>query len=353
MMSPPPIITICDKVLEAALRARVDGLAKPPGSLGRMEDIAVRLGSIQNTLKPGVQRALLLIFAGDHGLTEAGVSAYPSSVTAAMVETFLRGRASANAFARAVDADVRVVDAGVASDIPDREGLLKLNIRRGTRNAAEEAAMTEAEVDMALSRGAHLGAASADEGFEILALGEMGIGNSAAAAMIMHSLTGLPLDKCVGRGAGHDDAGLKHKSATLARAMSRVVQSSGDFAGISEPMRALQEFGGYEIAMMTGAMLGAASARRAILVDGFIGTAAALVAARLNPAVLEYCFFSHCSAEAGHSLMLDVLGVKPLLDLQMRLGEGTGALLAIPLLRAAAHLLTDVATLEDVLNGAN
>lgn len=332
-----PVIAGIDVSREISLRARVDALAKPPGSLGRMEDLAVRLGVIG---AKDLDRALLLIFAGDHGLTEDGVSRYPASVTALMVKTFLAGRASASAFAQAVGADVRVVDAGVAADLPEHPMLIPAKIRKGTRNAAREAALTPAETEDALERGMAL-ARAADHG--LLAMGEMGIGNTASAALLMHRLTGAPLEQCVGRGAGHDDAGLARKQAVLARAAAR--------SAVVAPLDVLREFGGLEIAMMAGAMLGGAAAGKVVMVDGFISTAAALVAARLDPAAMPYMVFSHRSAEAGHRLMLDTLSARPLLDLEMRLGEGTGALLAIPLVRAAARMLTDIATLDDVLQG--
>lgn len=343
-MSMLPVIPRPDPDLCLRLRTAVDGLAKPPGSLGRMEEIAVRVGAIQGTLTPTVNRALLMVFAGDHGLTAEGVSRYPAAVTLAMVETFLAGKASANAFARAVNAEIKIVDAGIARALPDRQGLVQAAVRRGTRNAAVEPALTEADVHAALATGAALAQEEAAGGVDILAMGEMGIGNTASAALVMHALTGIALECCVGRGAGHDDAGLTHKLSVLRRTAAR--------ARTTEPLEALAEFGGCEVAMMAGAMIGGAAARRIVLVDGFISTAAALAAARLDPAVLDYCFFCHRSAESGHGLMLDALGVRPLLDLDMRLGEGTGALLAVPLVRAAARLLTDVISLEDVLNGA-
>ena len=340
-----PEVPLFEPDLQRQLRARVDALAKPPGSLGRIEDIAIRLGLIQGRLKPSARSALLMIFAGDHGLNEEGVSRYPASVTISMVETFLSGQASANAFASAVGAEIRIIDAGMAIDVPDRQNLVKANVRRGTRNSMREAAMTEEEVDTALSRGIALSKEAAAQGFDVIALGEMGIGNTSSAALIMHCLTDIPLQQCVGRGTGHDDAGLAHKLAVLERAVKRI--------NVTESQRVLAEFGGCEIAMMAGAVLGAAAARRIILIDGFISTAAALVAVRLEPSALDYCLFSHRSAETGHSLMLKALGVEALLDLQMRLGEGTGALLAIPLVRAAARMLSDVATLEDVLKGTH
>ncbi len=324
---------------ETTLRARVDALAKPPGSLGRMEELAVRLGAIQ----ANTDRALLLIFAGDHGLTEDGVSSYPAGVTALMVKTFLAGKASANAFARTVGADVRVVDAGVAADLPAHPALIAAKVRKGTRNAAREPALTQSEAEEALEKGINLAQEAAREGYGILAMGEMGIGNTASAALLMHRLTGVPLEQCVGRGAGHDDAGLARKQAVLARAAARTAATA--------PMDVLAEFGGLEIVMMTGAMLGAAASGRVVMVDGFISTAAALAAVRIDPAVAPYLVFSHRSAESGHHLMLEHLKATPLLDLDMRLGEGTGALLAIPLVRAAARILTDIASLDDVLKG--
>lgn len=335
-----PDISGVDVSRETVYRARIDALAKPPGSLGRMEDLAARLRAIEATALDG---ALLLIVAGDHGLTEDGVSSFPSSVTGLMVETFLAGRASANAFARTVGADVRVVDAGVAADLPSHGLLIAAKVREGTRNAARESALTTAETEQALEKGAELAQAAAGEGYGILAMGEMGIGNTASAALIMHRLTGLPLERCVGRGAGHDDAGLARKQAVLARAAAR--------SAATAPCDVLREFGGLEIVMMTGAMLGGAAAGRVVMVDGFISTAAALAAVSLVPAAVPYLIFSHRSAEAGHRLMLDHLKAAPLLDLDMRLGEGTGALLAIPLVRAAARILTDVASLDDVLKG--
>ena len=337
-----PAVTAVDHAHAAALRATIDGKAKPPGALGRVEDLAVQLGLIAET-PPAFDKALLLVFAGDHGLTAEGVSAYPSAVTQAMVATFLAGKASANGFAAAVGAQLRVVDAGVDGELPAHPSLLAEKIRRGTRNAAVEPALTAGEVTQALEVGARIARDAVAEGFEILALGEMGIGNTASAAMLMHRLAPAPLAECVGRGTGHDDAGLAHKLATLERAAAR--------SSATEPLEVLAEFGGLEIAMMAGAVLGAASARVPVLVDGFIGSAAALAAIRLAPAAKDYCVFCHRSAEQGHRRMLEALDVEPLLDLGLRLGEGTGALLALPIVRAASRLLSDVASLNDVLNG--
>lgn len=338
-----PAVPPLDETLEPALRLLVDGKAKPFGALGRVEDVAVRLGQIAGHAAPRIGPAVLLVFAGDHGLNQEGVSSYPSAVTPAMVATFLAGRASANAFAAAVGATVRVVDAGVDAAFAPHPNLIEAKVRRGTRNAAVESALTRQEVDLALNAGARIAAEAAAEGFDIIALGEMGIGNTASAALIMHRLAPAPLEDCIGAGAGHDAEGLARKHAILERAAAR--------SDASEPLGVLAEFGGLEIAMMAGAIIGAAAARRPVLVDGFIGSAAALAAVRLQPAALDYCLFAHRSAERGHRLMLEALGVEALLDLSLRLGEGTGALLALPIARAAAALLTEVASLDDVMAG--
>lgn len=338
-----PAVAPIDRSGAEALRALLDAKAKPPGALGRIEDLAARLGLIARGRPPSFDRALLLVFAGDHGMNAEGVSAYPSAVTQAMVATFLAGKASANAFATAVGAELRVVDAGVDADLPAHPALLDAKVRRGSRNAAAEPALTQGEVETALERGADIARKAVEEGFEILALGEMGIGNTASAALTLHRLAPAPLADCIGRGAGHDDAGLARKTAIIERAAAR--------AAATAPLDVLAEFGGLEIAMMAGAIIGAASAEIPVLVDGFIVSAAALVAIRLVPAVKDYCVFCHRSAEQGHGLMLTALEAEPLLALDLRLGEGTGALLALPLARAASRLLSDVASLDDVLNG--
>ena len=342
-MSSPVVIPAIDTARAAEFRALVDAKAKPPGALGRIEDLAVRLALIQNRPDPALDAAVLMVFAGDHGLNQDGVSAYPSAVTVAMVATFLAGKASANAFARAVNATVQVVDAGVDADLPQHPALIAAKVRKGTRNAANEPALTPQEVDLALSRGAELAIQALTSDFDILVVGEMGIGNTASAALILHRLGGFALDDCIGVGAGHDAEGMARKRAVLARAAAR--------SAATLPKDVAAEFGGLEIVMMAGALLGAASLRRPVLVDGFICSAAALLAVRMNPKVADYLIFSHCSAEKGHALMLQALGAQPLLDLGLRLGEGTGALLALPMVRAAARMLSEVATLDDVLSG--
>ena len=338
-----PAITATDPALARLLRAKIDGLAKPLGALGQLEDLAVRIGLIQGRLDPQVDRVRTYVFAGDHGLNAEGVSAYPSAVTAAMVATFLAGKASVNALARTCDVEVAVVDAGVDADLASQTGLIDAKVRRGTRNAAIEPAMTSAEVSQALTAGAALAETAAGEGIDALIPGEMGIGNTASAALIMHRLAPAPLPDCIGAGAGHDASGLERKAAVLARAAAR--------SDATVPLEVLAQFGGLEIAMMTGLILGAAARRRIVIVDGFISSVAALVAIRLAPAARDYCVFAHVSAERGHQALLQALDAKPLLQLGMRLGEGSGGVLAAPIVRAAAAMASQVASLDDVLSG--
>ncbi len=334
-----------DRSMEPDLRRILDGKAKPPGALGRIEDLALTLGLIQNSLRPTAAKPVLLVFAGDHGLTRSGVAAFPSGVTVAMVDTLLAGKASANAFARVVGAKVRVVDAGVAADLSDRPDLIQAKIAPGTADASIESAMTSPQVEAALLAGAAIAAREIASGADLIALGEMGIGNSAAAALLLHRLGPAPLADCVGPGAGHSPEGLAHKHAVLARAAARAESS----LQTDTPLDILAQFGGFEIAMMTGAILACAHARTPVLIDGFIGSSAALAAIRLAPAARDYCVFAHTSAEPGHRLMLERLDARPLQSLDMRLGEGTGALLAVPLLQAACALIAEVAELADIL----
>jgi nicotinate-nucleotide--dimethylbenzimidazole phosphoribosyltransferase len=336
----PPTLPALDSKLAARLRARIDGKAKPLGSLGRVEDLAVQIGMIQNTEAPRVELMEAYVFAGDHGLNAEGVSAYPSAVTAAMVATFLAGRASVNALSDACGVEVIVVDAGVDAIFPAHLRLIDAKVRRGSRNAAVEPALTPSEVETALTRGGEIATASRAE---VLVLGEMGIGNSASAALIMHRLAPAPLEDCVGAGAGHDAAGLERKRAVLERAAART--------SAREPLEVLAEFGGLEIAMMAGAFLGGADAGKVMVADGFISSAAALAACRLAPGLTERLVFAHVSAERGHRGLMEAIGVRPLFDLGMRLGEGSGGVLIAPVLRAAARLMSETASLEDVLAG--
>jgi nicotinate-nucleotide--dimethylbenzimidazole phosphoribosyltransferase len=332
-------ISPVDASLDAALQRKIDTKTKPVGALGRLEALALQLGRVQRSLTPQVGQPHLFVFAGDHGAAKAGVSAYPQDVTWQMVENFLAGGAAINVFARQLGWGLSIVDAGVAHDFGPRPGLIHCKIAPGTANYLEAPAMSAAQCALAIERGAALVRERLAAGCTVIACGEMGIGNTASASLLTHCLTGAPLDLCIGRGTGLDDAGLARKKALLADAIAR-------YRGPREPMEVLAEFGGFEIAMMTGAMLAAAEGGALIVVDGFIVTAALLVAARVAPAVLDYCVFAHQSGEPGHRLQIEALRGKALLDLGLRLGEGTGAALALPLIEAAAVFLNDMASFE-------
>lgn len=319
---------------EARLAAAIDGKTKPRGALGRIEALAAQIARVQRSLAPRMAAASLTIFAADHGIAAEGVSAYPQAVTRQMVLNFLAGGAAANVFAATLGVPVQVVDAGVAGAPIDDPRLVSRRIGPGTQSFLRGPAMSPGDCARALAAGRGLGAATAGEA---AAFGEMGIGNTASAAVLAHKLTGIDLAPLVGRGTGLDDAALARKRAILAEAAART-------APRLPPEAALAEYGGFEIAMMAGAMLGAAEAGRVVIVDGFIATAAALVAAGIAPAARDAMVFAHVSAEAGHRPLLAHMGAEPLLALDLRLGEGTGALLAWPLLRAAAAMLSDMAS---------
>jgi len=337
-------ISPADRSLDAALRAKIDGKTKPLGALGRLEALALQIGRVRGSLTPTLNRPHLVVFAGDHGAAKAGISAYPQDVTWQMVENFLAGGAAINVFARANGLQLLIVDAGVAHDFGERPGLINAKVGAGgTANYLDGAAMTSAACGKALASGAAIVDGLATRGCEVIGFGEMGIGNTASAALITHCLSGAPLADCVGRGTGLDDAGLARKTALLQQALAAWVDRS------DEPLAVLARFGGFEIAMMVGAMLAAAQRNLLVLVDGFICGAAACVAARLQPAFLDYAVFCHASAEAGHRTQLAALGekgVEPLMALDLRLGEGTGAALAWPLVRAAGAFLNEMASFE-------
>ena len=344
--APPMHIQIpaIDDRLDKALQDCIDNKTKPVGALGRIEAIALRVGRIQRTLAPQFTAPHVLVFAGDHGAAKAGVSPYPQDVTWQMVENFLAGGAAISVFARHNGLALKIVDAGVAHDFNARgarDTLIDAKIAWGTRNYLDEAAMDAAQCEAALARGRQFANQLADGGCNVVGFGEMGIGNSASAALITHALTGAPLADCVGRGTGHDDAGLARKRELLAQAVRRAALPP---VATVDALAVLREFGGFEIAMIAGAMLGAAECGMTLLIDGFIVTSALLVAARLAPAVIDYCVFCHRSLEPGHAAQLAALGARPLLDLDLRLGEGTGAALAWPLVRAAAAMLAEMAS---------
>ena len=332
-----------DRGIAAALHNKIDRKTKPLGALGLLEKTALKIGLIQQTLTPALNNPQMLVFAGDHGAAKAGVSAFPQEVTWQMVENFLAGGAAINVFARQNGFGLSVVDAGVAHDFGDqRAGLIDVKVAAGTANYIEQPAMTVAQCAQAIEQGAGIVLGLAAAGCNVVGFGEMGIGNTAAASLLTHCLTGLPLVECVGRGTGLDDAGLARKQDLLDQALVRYRNGGGD----NDPFKVLAEFGGFEIASMVGAMLAAAEAKMVLLIDGFIVGSAALVASRLAPALLDYCVFCHRSAEAGHRTQLLAMGAEPLLDLGLRLGEGTGAALAYPLVQSAVAFLNEMASFE-------
>jgi nicotinate-nucleotide--dimethylbenzimidazole phosphoribosyltransferase len=332
----PDIAELDDATLAAALRRRIDAKTKPLGALGRLETLACQIGAVLGTETPRLLQPQLVVFAADHGLASHGVSAFPSDVTWQMVENFLAGGAAVSVLARQHGLALSVVDAGVKHDFAPRPGLLQRKIGPGTADALAGPAMTDAECAAAIAAGREL--LHALPGNALL-LGEMGIGNTSAAALLLARLTDQPIDACCGRGTGLDDAGLARKLEVLRAVLARHAEAT-------RPLVALAAFGGFEIAMMCGAVLQAALERRVVLVDGFIASSAVLVAARLQPAVLSRCIFAHCSDEAGHALMLRTLRATPLLHLGLRVGEGSGAALAWPLLESACRLLDEMASFD-------
>jgi nicotinate-nucleotide--dimethylbenzimidazole phosphoribosyltransferase len=325
--------------LAVELQHKINQKTKPPGSLGFLEPIALQIGLIQNTLMPCLSKPALLVFAGDHGVVDAGVSPYPQAVTAQMVLNFLRGGAAINVFARQSNIQLRVVDAGVNHSF-DNPDLIHAKVGFGTRNFLLEPAMSLEQCEQALARGAELAQNEINAGCNVLGFGEMGIGNTSSASCLMSVLCDIPIEQCVGRGTGFDDAGLAKKTAILKQALAQHHLNDGD------AMQVLATFGGFEIAMMAGAMLGAAQQNAVLLIDGFIATAALLVAYHMQPNILHYCVFAHCSGEAGHRQLLAHLDAKPLLDAGLRLGEGTGAALAYPMVQAAVNFLNEMASFE-------
>lgn len=333
-------ITQPNQALKDALMHKINHKTKPLGALGLLESVALQIGLIQNTLTPQLHKPALLIFAGDHGVVAAGVSPYPQEVTAQMVLNFLQGGAAINVFARQNEMQLRVVDAGVNHVFEPHPELIHAKVGHGTRNFLLEPAMTLAQCEQALALGAELAEKEISAGSNVLGFGEMGIGNTSSASCLMSVLCNKPIEQCVGRGTGFDDVGLAKKTATLKQALAAHQIADGD------ALQALATFGGFEIAMMVGAMLAAAQQKAVLLIDGFIATSALLVAYHLQPDILQYCVFAHCSGEAGHRQLLEYLGAKPLLDAGLRLGEGTGAVLAYPMVQAAVNFLNEMASFE-------
>ncbi len=322
-----------------SLQNKLDNKTKPPGSLGKLEEIAVMAGAVLNDTNPVLERPVIVVFAGDHGIAREGVSLYPQEVTLQMVLNFLNGGAAINVLADENGIDLVIVDAGVNGDLSGHPGLVNRKTGRGTGNFLKEPAMSREECVRAISSGAEIVEKIHDKGTNIIGFGEMGIGNTSSASVIMSLICGIPFDECVGRGTGHDDAGVQKKTALLREAMK--------FHAVgSDPLTILSTFGGFEIAMMCGAMLKSAEKRMIILVDGFIATAAFIAAHAMNENIIEYAVFSHQSDERGHGAILRYLKVEPVLSMNMRLGEGTGAALAYPIVSSAVSILNNMATFE-------
>ncbi len=333
-------IPLPDPALAAAIAHKIDTKTKPLGALGGLEALARQIALVQQTLTPQLHKPHMLVFAADHGIAQAGVSQYPPEVTCQMVRNFAHGGAAINVFCRQNGLGLTIVDAGVRGSFADLPAVRDEKIAEGTRNFLHEPAMSAGQCADALQRGTRLADELHAAGCNVLGVGEMGIGNTSSAAVLMHHLTGRPLAECVGRGTGLDAAGLARKLEILTQAVAAHPAVGPD------PLAVLATFGGFEIAQMCGALLRAAELRMLLLIDGFIASAALLVAARLAPAVLAYCVFCHESDEQGHRLLLAELGGRPLLRLGLRLGEGTGCALAYPLVRAAAGFLNEMASFE-------
>ena len=330
-----------DPLWREKARRRLREQTRPEGSLGELERYLERIVSIQEKEKPSVSKKRIIVFAADHGVEKEGVSLYPREVTPAMVDNFLSGGATINAFARAVGAEVEVVDLGVDHEFEPHPRFISRKVRRGTSNIREGPAMTSSELIQALETGWERALAAKKEGIELLGVGEMGIGNTTAASAVVSALTKTHPREVTGRGTGIDEAMLEHKIQVIEEAL-RVNQPF-----LTGPFSILQSLGGFEIAAIAGCVMGAAACRLPCIMDGWIASAGALVPIQLNPSILDYLFFAHESEERGHRILLEELDIKPILKLSMRLGEGTGACLAMGILEAAVRAYNEVATFEE------
>jgi nicotinate-nucleotide--dimethylbenzimidazole phosphoribosyltransferase len=334
------VISPRSETLSSLIQTKIDQKTKPLGALGQLEALSLQIGLCQNTLTPSLNKPCIMIFAGDHGIVESGVSAYPQTVTAQMVANFLSGGAAISVFARQHQLELLIVDAGVNADLASHPRLIEAKISKGTNNFLKHPAMTTGACSKAMQAGAKLVLQQHNNGCNCIGFGEMGIGNTSSAALLMHCLTAIPLAQCVGRGTGLNDDQLQNKLTVLRQALNRHKNSS-------EPLEILATFGGFEIAMMVGAYLKAAESGMLIIVDGFIAGTALLVACKLYPQVLKFCVFSHVSSEQGHHALLNHFNAKALLNLDLRLGEGSGIALAYPLLQSAVAFLNEMATFAE------
>ena len=351
-----------NKLLEADLIHKINHKTKPLGALGQLESVALQIGLIQNTLSPKLSHPTILVFAADHGITQCGVSPYPQAVTKQMVQNFLSGGAAINVFAKLNKMTLRIVDAGVNAQFEPHDDLINAkihidSIQNGTANFLTDNAMTLIQCEQALTFGEKLANKETGAGCNVMGFGEMGIGNTSSASCLMSVLCGLDIKTCVGRGTGLDNEGLTRKKHILKKAIAfhslnkmldtnKTEIDNQPILNKTDVMQTLATFGGFEIAMMVGAMLGAAKNKCVLLIDGFIATAALLVAYKLQPNMIDYCIFAHCSDEFAHKKLLEILDGKPLLNLGLRLGEGTGAVLAYPLIEAAVNFLNEMANFD-------
>ena len=339
-----------DRSMQAAIQAKIDNLNKPKGSLGRLEELVLQICLIQQTLEPSLAHPCHLLLGGDHGIEREGVSVSPREVTWQQMINFTRGGGGVNMFCRQHGFKLRIVDVGVDYDLSSIPGIIDRKIARGTKNFLYEPAMSEEEFNKAIEIGCDLVDDCANEGCRILCIGEMGIGNTSPSSIWMSLFGNIPLKECIGAGAGLNSEGIRHKYEVLSRAVERFTNTEGRFfcdgiAITKEPslcVRPLAYFGGFEMSAAIGAMLRAAELHLIILVDGFIMTACALAAIRLYPASQDYMIFTHCGDESGHKMMLDMIDARPLLHLGLRLGEGTGALCAFPIIDSAVRMMNEM-----------
>ena len=332
-----------DRSLQAAIQEKIDNLNKPKGSLGRLEELAMQVSLIQQTLEPSLAHPCHLLLGGDHGIEREGVSVSPREVTWQQMINFTRGGGGVNMFCRQHGFKLRIVDVGVDYDFSDVPGIIDRKIARGTKNFLYEPAMSEEEFDKAIQVGSDLVDDCLAEGCCVLCIGEMGIGNTSPSSIWMSLFGGIPLKDCIGAGAGLNNDGIRHKYEILSKAFSR---HQSYLSPLTSHLLPLRIFGGFEMIAAIGAMLRAAEQHLVILVDGFIMTACALGAIRLYPASQDYMIFTHCGDESGHKIMLDIVGAKPLLHFGLRLGEGTGALCAYPLVDSAVRMMNEMNTFD-------
>ncbi len=326
-----------DKALEQSIWQKIDHLNKPKGSLGRLEELALQVCLIQHTLTPSLNHPCHLLLGGDHGIEHEGVSVSPREVTWQQMINFTRGGGGVNMFCRQHGFDLRIVDMGVDYDLSGIDGIINCKIARGTRNFLYEPAMSEDEFDRALQTGCDLVDDCIDRGCQVMCVGEMGIANTSPSSIWMSLMGNIPLDECIGAGAGLDNPGIQHKREILAQALTHYNETMENTT-----LNAIRYFGGFEMVAAIGAMLRGAEKHLIVLVDGFIMTACAIAAIQLYPAVQDYMIFTHCGDESGHRRMLDIVKAKPILNLGLRLGEGTGALCAFPIIDSAVRMLNEM-----------